>query len=167
VSASAPALRVIGFALAAVAAVLLIFGSWSSAWWMGEQGGISFSAGLRFVEMCGEGECRQASLGSIGGGGWMQVGLGAFTAGMVGAALLLFAGGVAIVRPSRRSSLPGAATIACVLAAVLGVAYVLLAPAEVTNLRVGAAAFVFFAGAAVGAGSAVGLLSSRGAESSA
>jgi hypothetical protein len=161
VSASVPIVRLIGFVLAAVAAALLIFGSWSSAWWLGDQGGLTFSAGLRFVEMCSEGECHRATLGSIGGAGWMRVGLGAFTAGMVGAALLLAAAGVAVARPARRSSLRGAATIACVLAAVFGVTYVMLAPAEVTNLRGGGAMFVYFAGAALGAGSSVGLLSPR------
>jgi hypothetical protein len=164
VSDSPRRIHVVGASLAALAAALLIAGSWSSSWWRGEEGGLVFSAGLRFVEMCGEGGCREAATATIGGAGWMRIGIGAFTAGMVGAALLLASIARVLTRPGRRSALPGAATLACVAAAILGVAFAMLAPAEVTSLELGGAVFAYFAGAALGAGSSAGLLSARAGE---
>ncbi len=91
----------------------------------------------------------------------MQVGIGAFTAAMVGAALL-FAGVARVFRaPTRRSSVPGAAAIACVAAAALGVVYIVLTPANVSAFGIALAMPAHFAGAAIGAGTGLALLTPR------
>lgn len=157
-----------GAALAALSAALLVFGSWSASWWSGTDAGLSISAGLRFVEQCGAGEgCQQAPLASLGGEGWMQVGIGAFTAGMVGAALLLGAIARALATPDKRSAIPGAATTACVLAVGAGILFIVLAPENLHRQGVGAGLITYFAGAALGAGAAGGLLSARSTKSAA
>ncbi len=160
VSDSGLSLRHLGAALAALAATLLVVGAWSS-WWSGGQEGMTFSAGLRFVEMCGGGECRDAPLATLGSAGWMRVGIGAFSAAFVGAALLFASIGRVLAAPEARSVLPGAAAIACVTAAMLGVAFALLAPDEITALSLRAPVVLYFAGAALGAGSAAALLPVR------
>ena len=168
VSDSSRALTLLGAGLAALSAALLVAGAWSSSWWSDGRDGTAFSAGLRFVEMCGNGECRDAPLASVGGAGWMRLGIGAFSAAMVGAALLLASAGRSLVAKAGRSALPGAAAIACVGAAILGVIFVTTAPYEVKGLALGGAVVAHFVGAALGAGTAAALLSARrGGEASA
>lgn len=156
--------RAAGAGLAAVAAPLLVFGSWATSWWRGSDAGIAIAAGLRIVENCGAEGCRDAPLSSLGSGAWMQLGIAAFTFGMVGAALLLAAVARAVKPPKGRPVVPGAAAIACALAVLLGIATVLLAPENVARMGVGPAMITFFSGGVIGAAAAGALLSPAAAE---
>jgi hypothetical protein len=154
VSDSPRRLHLVGSAVAALAAVLLVLGSWSTSWWSGADGDMTFSAGPRLVELCGGGECQDAALSTVGSSAWMQLGLVALTAGVVGSVLLLAAVARVLLRPGGRSALPSAAGLACAAGVVVGIAFVWVAPPEVASLAFGWSVLAYFAGAAIGAGSA-------------
>ena len=152
-------LRTAGAALSLVSAGILAWGAWSTSWWIGHDRDLEFRVGLRGVEMCGEAGCGFRDLAALGGGaGWTQIGIAAFAVGLVAAVFLAAAAVLGWRGAVTGTWLPRTAAVLAVVAAVLGAGVALLAPGEVWRLGVGSGLIAYFAGAALGGGSAGVLL---------
>ena len=165
-AASPTALRAAGVTTSLLAACLLAAGALLPRWWVGTEGDVRMSVGMRVVELCGGRGCADRGLEGLGTGpgSWHLLGATAFAAAWVAVAFLLAAAAGALLAgrgAGAGTRWPGRLAVAAagfsLFALVLGGGFAWTYPGF-AGLGPGPSLFLFMIGAALGVGGAGVLL---------
>ena len=149
--------RPLAISLTFCAAVLVLLGTLTIAWWSHQDGDWQASLGLQQARFCNPDGCRVTAIGGRGGGvQWVRAGSASYAGGFVAGGLLLAMLVTGLLR-REHELLIKTAMVASASTSISALVFVWLTP-DGMDMSSGYSMYCYFIGTVIGLGSGVGWL---------